>query len=92
MHNFTFLIKHIVGNANKFFDALSRRCLTLSKFQVKTLGFEHLEEMYSDDLEFKEEYEACLNLVLRYRSQWIEYMIQEGFFSREINYAYQNAQ
>jgi hypothetical protein len=29
MHNFTFVIKHIVGNANKVADALSMRCLTL---------------------------------------------------------------
>jgi hypothetical protein len=43
MQNFTFVIKHIVGNANKVVDALSRRCLILQEFQVKTLGFEHLK-------------------------------------------------
>jgi hypothetical protein len=32
MKNFTFVIKHIVGNANKVVDALSRRCLTLWEF------------------------------------------------------------
>jgi hypothetical protein len=42
MQNFNFFIKHIVGNANKFFDALSRRCLILHEFRVKTLGFEPL--------------------------------------------------
>jgi hypothetical protein len=46
---------------------------------VKTLGFEHLKDMYCDDTDFKEAYEACANPVLRDRSQWIEYMIQEGF-------------
>jgi hypothetical protein len=49
MKNFTFVIKHIAGNANKVVDALSRRCLILQEFQVKTLGFEHLKEMYCDD-------------------------------------------
>jgi hypothetical protein len=78
MHNFTFVIKHIVGNANKVDDALSRRCLILQEFQVKTLGFEHLKNMYCDDTDFKEASEACANLVLRDRSQWTEYMIQEG--------------
>ena len=63
MHNFTFVIKHIARNANKFVDALSRRCLILREFQVKTLGFEHLEEMYNDDPDFKEAYEAHLNPV-----------------------------
>jgi hypothetical protein len=46
---------------------------------VKTLGFEHLKDMYCDDPIFKEAYEACENLVLRDRSQWKEYMIQYGF-------------
>jgi hypothetical protein len=78
MQNFTFVIKHIVGNANKVVDALSRRCLILQEFQVKTLGFEHLKDMYYDDPDFKEAYEACENTVLRDRSQWTEYMIQEG--------------
>ena len=32
MRNFTFVIKHIVGNVNKVVDALSRRCLTLQEF------------------------------------------------------------
>jgi hypothetical protein len=45
---------------------------------VNTLGFEHLKEMYNDDPYFKEAYEACANPLLRDRSQWTEYMIQEG--------------
>jgi hypothetical protein len=45
---------------------------------VKTLGLEHLKEIYSDDPHFKEAYEACVNRVLRDRSKWEEYMIQEG--------------
>ena len=64
MQNFTFVIKHISGNANKVFVALSRRCLILQEFQVKTLGFEHLKEMYHDDPYFREAYEACVNHVL----------------------------
>jgi hypothetical protein len=68
MKNFTFVIKHISGNANKVDDALSRRCLVLQEFQVKTLGFDHLKEMYHDDPYFKEAYEACVNLVLRDKS------------------------
>jgi hypothetical protein len=44
--------------------------LILQDFQVKTLGFEHLKEMYSDDLDFKEAHKACANPVLRDMSQW----------------------
>jgi hypothetical protein len=57
MQNFTFIIKHIYGNANKSFDALRRICLIMYEFQVKTLGFDHLKEMYHDDPDFKESYE-----------------------------------
>jgi hypothetical protein len=78
MQNFNFVIKHIVGNANKVVDALRRRCLILKEFQVKTLGFEHLKDKYCDDTEFKEAYESCVSPMLRDKSQWIEYMIQDG--------------
>ena len=78
MQNFTFVIKHISGTANKVVDALSRKCLLLQEFKVKTLGFDDLRDMYRDDPDFKEAYEAAENPILRDRSQWVEYMIQEG--------------
>jgi hypothetical protein len=77
MQNFTFVIKHISGTANKVADALSRKCLLLQEFKVKMLGFDDLRNMYADDQDFKEAYEAAENPIHRDRSQWIEYMIQE---------------
>jgi hypothetical protein len=65
MQKFTFVIKHISGSDKKFVDALIRRCLILQEFQVETLGFEHLKEMYQEDPDFKEAYEACENAFLR---------------------------
>jgi hypothetical protein len=78
MQNFTFVIKHIYGTANKVFDALSRKCFLLQEFRVKTLGFDDLKNMYGDDPDFKEAYEVAENPILRDRNQWKEYMIQEG--------------
>jgi hypothetical protein len=78
MQNFTFVIKHISGTANKVVDALSRKCLLLQEFRVKTLGFGDLRDMYRDDPDFKEAYEVAENPILGDRSQWTEYMIQEG--------------
>jgi hypothetical protein len=79
MKNFTFVIKHISGTANKVVDALRRKCLLLREFKIKTLGFDDLRDMYVDDPDFKEAYEVAENLVLRYSNKWAEYMIQEGF-------------
>jgi hypothetical protein len=45
---------------------------------VKTLGFDSLKDMYRDDSDFKDYYEACENPFLRDRSQWVEYLIQDG--------------
>ena len=78
MQNFTFVLKHISGSSNKVADALSRRCLVLQEVQVNVLGLEHLKDMYEEDADFKEAYEACQNQVFRDRSPWIDFMIQEG--------------
>jgi hypothetical protein len=77
LQNFTFVIKHISGTANKVVDALSRKCFLLQEFKVKTLVFDNLKEMYADDPDFKEAYATTENQILRDGSQWTEYMIQE---------------
>jgi hypothetical protein len=78
MQNFTFVTKHITGTANKVTDALSRRNLIVQEFQVDTLGFQHLKEMYKGDTDFKEDYEASKNPLLGDRIPWTEYLIQDG--------------
>jgi hypothetical protein len=78
MKTFTFVIKNISGTANKVVDALSIKCLILQEFRVNTLGFDNLKDMYMDDSDFRDAYEACENRVLRDRSQWIEYLIHDG--------------
>jgi hypothetical protein len=75
MQNFTFLIKHISGTANKVVDSLRRKCLLLQECRVKTLGFDDLRNMYADDQDFKEGYEVAENPILRDKSPWIEYTI-----------------
>ena len=75
MQNFTFVLKHISGTANKVDDALRKKCLFLQKFRVKTLGFENLKDMYAGNVDFGEAYEVAENPVLRDRSPWIDYMI-----------------
>jgi hypothetical protein len=68
MQNFTFVIKHIFGTTNKVVDALSRKCFLMQEFRVKTFGFDNLKEMYRDNLDFKEVYEASKNPIIREKS------------------------
>jgi hypothetical protein len=65
MQNFTFVIKHIFGSANKVAHALSKRSLVIQEFQVKILGFEYLKEMYQEVPDFKGAYEEYENHLLR---------------------------
>jgi hypothetical protein len=78
MQKFTFITKHISETTNKVVDVVRRKCLLLQEFRVKTLGFDDLGNMYRDDPYFKEAYEAVEKPILKDRSQWTEYMIQEG--------------
>ena len=78
MQNFTFVLKHISGQTNKVLDALSRRCLILQECKVIVLAFGNVKEMYKDDPNFKEIYEAYENPVSRDISPWEQYMSQEG--------------
>jgi hypothetical protein len=54
----------------------------VQEFRVRTLGFYNLKDMYRDDPDFKEAYEASENPILRDRSQWAEYMIHDGLLFR----------
>jgi hypothetical protein len=42
------------------------------------LGFDDLRDMYRDDIDFKEAYEATEKPIIRDKIQWTEYMIEEG--------------
>lgn len=63
LQSFTFMLKHISGQAKKVADSLSRRALLLQKSSVQVLGFEHLKDLYQTDTDFKDAFEACQNLV-----------------------------
>ena len=49
---------------------------------MRILGFDSLKDMYGDDSDFEDAYEACENPFMRDRSQWIEYLIQDGLLFR----------
>lgn len=78
LQNFTFVLKHISGKANKVADALSRRCLIMQESQLQILGFDYLKDLYDTDADFKQAFVACKNPANRDSSPWKEFMLQDG--------------
>eukprot|EP00253_Pinus_taeda_P022432 PITA_22432 len=75
--SFAFVSKHISRQANKVADVLSRRALLLQESTVQVLDFEHLKDLYQNDTDFKEAYEACQNPLVRDNSPSLDYNLQE---------------
>jgi hypothetical protein len=48
--------------------------------QIKVIGFGFMKELNEEDVEFKEDFEACKNPVVKDGSPWLEYMLQDGLF------------
>ena len=83
LQNFTFVIKHTSGKSNKVVDALRSISLVMQEVKISTLGFENLIAMYKEDVDFKDIYVSCENLVTHYKSQWLDYMMKEGLLFKD---------
>ena len=46
--------------------------------QVQVTVFDSMKELYGDDADFKEAFEACENPAIRDKTPWLEYTIQDG--------------
>ena len=58
-------------------DALSRRYALLSTLNANFLGFEHIEELYIDDSDFANVFNACE------KATFEKFYRHEGFLFRE---------
>ena len=83
MQKFTFVIKNTSGKSNNVAHALSMINLVLQEVKVISLGFENLIDMYKEDLYFKDIDASCENSVTHNRSQWLDYMLQEGLLFKD---------
>ena len=56
--------------------------MILREIKASSLGFESLINMYKEDVDFKDIYASRENPVTHNRSQWLDYMLQEGLLFR----------
>lgn len=61
---FTFFIKHTSGKSNKDVDELSIINLNFHGFQISTLGFDEMNDVYKEVVDFEDAYATCKNLKL----------------------------
>ena len=70
LQSFIFVIKHICGQDNKVADALRRRNLVAQEGNIHASGFEFMKELYDQDSNFQEAFEACKSPVQYGRGKW----------------------
>ena len=59
LEQFPYVIKHKQGKINVVADALSRRYALLNLLGSQFLGFDHIKDLYHDDLDFSLIYQEC---------------------------------
>ena len=62
IETFPYVIKYKQGKENIVVDALSCMYVLLSTLDARFLGFEHTKELYKDDSDFANVYNACKTL------------------------------
>lgn len=61
IESFPYVIKYIKGKENVVADALSRKCMLVTKLELNVIGFEHIKDLYAHDVSFAIPYAKCLS-------------------------------
>ena len=77
LETFPYVIQYKKGKENVVADALSRRYAVLSTLNTKLLVFEYIKELYVDDLDFSNVFNACEKV------SFGKFYRHEGFLFRE---------
>jgi len=78
IETFSYVIKYKQGKENIVADALSRRYVLLSILDARFLGFEHIKELYKDNSDFANVYNACETLAFGKFYRFDEYFFKES--------------
>ena len=73
---FLYVIKYKQGKENIVTDVLSCRYVLLSTLDARFLGFEHIKELYKNDSDFANVYNACGTLAFRKFNRLNMYLFQ----------------
>jgi len=74
IEQFSYVIKHKQGKTNVVVDVLSRRHTLLNVLDTTILGFDHIKEIYKNDLDFSHIYQECS------KGGHKDYFIHDDFF------------
>ena len=80
IESFPYVIKYIQGKENIVADALSRRYALVSTLNAKLLGFEYVKELYANDDDFANVYEACEKTTFGKFYRLDEYLFRDNRF------------
>ena len=74
IESFPYVIKYIKGKDNVVADALSRKCMLVTKLELNVIGFEHVKDLYANDPSFALPYAKCIA-----HTCWDKYYIKDGY-------------
>ena len=77
IETFPYVIKYKQGKENMVADALSRRYVLLHTMNTRLLGFEYMKELYDNDFDFSEIYNACGH------STFAKFYLMDGYLFKE---------
>ncbi|GKV11626.1 hypothetical protein SLEP1_g22867 [Rubroshorea leprosula] len=77
LETFPYVIKYKQAKENIVADALSRRYTLISTLSAKLLGFEHIKELYANDPDFANVFNACVKIAFD------KFYKHEGYLFRE---------
>ena len=86
IETFPYLIKYKQGKENIMADALSHRYVLLSTLDARFVGFEHTKELYKDDNDFANVYNACETLAFRKFYRLDGYLFKESRLCVPLSY------
>ena len=73
IESFPHVIKYIKGKDNVVADALSRKCMLVTKLELNVIGFEHIKDLYANDPYFAHAYANCLA-----NTYWERFYLKDG--------------